>query len=190
MLSKLLVLLLSLALIIGAIAIVASANETNGNVAIVGGVEYATLADAIGAAQNGATVNLIADATVDTTISVTKDVSVNLNGYTLNTTGLVFSIDAKVNFTVKGDGKITADGTLVENVTEAPTVTFVGDLAPITIDAEGKGPLFKFNNGTYNFTNVDLTANIPGPNNIIDTPAGSNAVINLKVVNGVRTGSE
>ena len=48
---KLLVLILSLALIISAVAIVASANE--GNVAEVGGKEYATFAEAFAAARRG-----------------------------------------------------------------------------------------------------------------------------------------
>ena len=188
--SKLLVLLLSLALIIGAIAIVASANTTGGNVATVGGAEYATLADAISAAENGGTVKLIADATVDATINVAKDITVDLNGFTLKTTGDAFTVDTKVNFTVKGDGEITATGTLVSNTAAKPTVNFVGDLSDIKITATGNGPLFNLMGGTYNFTNVGITANIPGPNNVINTPAGSDAVINLKVVNGVRTGAE
>ena len=188
--SKLLVLLLSLALIIGAIAIVASANTTGGNVATVGGAEYATLADAISAAENGGTVKLIADATVDATINVAKDITVDLNGFTLKTTGEAFTVDTNVNFTVKGDGEITATGTLVSNTAAKPTVNFIGDLSDIKITATGSGPLFNLMGGTYNFTNVGITANIPGPNNVINTPAGSDAVINLKVVNGVRTGAE
>ena len=188
--SKLLVLLLSLALIIGAIAIVASANTAGGNVATVGGAEYATLADAISAAENGGTVKLIADATVDTTINVAKDITVDLNGFTLNTTGEAFTVNTNGNFTVKGDGEITATGTLVSNAAAKPTVNFIGDLSDIKITATGSGPLFNLMGGTYNFTNVGITANIPGPNNVINTPAGSSAVINLKVVNGVRTGSE
>ena len=179
--SKLLVLLLSLALIIGAIAIVASANTTGGNVATVGGAEYATLADAIGAAENGGTVKLIADATVDATINVAKDITVDLNGFTLKTTGEAFTVDTKVNFTVKGDGEITATGTLVSNNAADPTVTFLGDVSDIKITANSSVPLFVFKSGTYNFTNVNMTVTASG-NNVINVPAGSDATINLKVV--------
>jgi DNA-binding LacI/PurR family transcriptional regulator len=56
--SKLLVLLLSLALVIGALVIVSSAEENVGMVAETGGAAYATVKEAILAAEDGATVKI------------------------------------------------------------------------------------------------------------------------------------
>ena len=78
---KLLVLVLSLALIIGAVAIVASAD--NGNVAKIGDVEYETFEAALNAVKAGDEIVLLADATQYNQKGVSVNFTINLNGKTL-----------------------------------------------------------------------------------------------------------
>ena len=58
------------------------ASPLAGNVASIGQAGYATLADAFGAANDGDTIVLEADATVGSTIAVDKAVTLDLNGQT------------------------------------------------------------------------------------------------------------
>ena len=53
-------------------------------VAQVGGKKYETLADAIRLAAKGKTIQLLADATENVTIASAKQITLDLNGYTLN----------------------------------------------------------------------------------------------------------
>ena len=111
---KLLVLVLSLALIIGALAVVAFAQD-NGAVAKVGETEYITLADALNAVADGGEVVLINDAEVSS-FTVNKSFTINLNGNTLTATdsaNAAFTINAEVNFTVKGEGAVVTSGNLI-----------------------------------------------------------------------------
>ena len=130
-LAKILVLILSVALVCGMLVLVTSAD--NGNVAKVGDVEYATLKDAFDAAsaltEGDKVVKLIADCSVTETIAVTKDVTVDLNGYELSSSlGVAFTVNNPVNFTITGEGSIKLDGGLVESTTTVNdfTVNVIG----------------------------------------------------------------
>ena len=57
---------------------------TTASVAEVNGTSYASLQEAINAAQNGETVTLLADATEDVTVVAGKNITLDLNGHTLN----------------------------------------------------------------------------------------------------------
>ena len=185
---KLLVLILSLALIISAVAIVASANE--GNVAEVGGKEYATFAEAFAAASNG-TVKLIADTTVESMITVTENVTIDLNGYTLKTlSDSGFTVNGDVTFTITGDGEINAAGMLIENTEGKPIVTIEGNPSDIKITAESSVSLLAFKSGVYNLTNVDMVTKISASANVINMPNDSDATLNLKVVSINQKGSD
>ena len=94
--AKLLVLVLSLALIIGAIAIVASAD--NGNVAVIGETEYASLEQAITAAQDNDVVKLIANAEIAASIEISKSISIDLNGKVLTAPAIIEIGAGNINF--------------------------------------------------------------------------------------------
>ena len=66
--SKLLALLLCAVLLVGALAIIVSADS--GNVAKIGDTEYATLANAFANIKDGDTITLIGDASLDATVDV------------------------------------------------------------------------------------------------------------------------
>ena len=116
--AKLLVLVLSLALIIGAIAVIASAD--NGNVAIIGETEYATIEQAITAAQNNEVVKLIADAQVAESITIDKSITIDLNGKTLTGPHQTFKINSVVDFSYNQ----TDSPTIISRVKEPVTYYF------------------------------------------------------------------
>jgi len=82
-------------------------------------VGYATIAEAIAAADEGETVTLVADITLAETIKIEKEITLDLNGKTItgtdnNTTGNFYLINNVGTLTVKdsvGNGKITLTAT-------------------------------------------------------------------------------
>ena len=179
--TKLLVLVLSLALIIGAVAIVASAD--NGKVAKVGDTEYETLAAALDAAEDGAMVTLIADATIGT-YDVVKNVTVNLGGKTLTTTEEVaFKLTKTVTFNLTGNGVVNSQGTLIKTLGEEdPTVNVTTVNNGMTIVHKGKikGVFADLFVGTVNFTGVTMDLGCPTTDDALFTTAtGAKAKLNL-----------
>lgn len=80
-LKKLLSVFVSLALLLSLISVPVFADGNN--VAQIGETEYATLTAAISAAQSGDTIKMIGDATATSTVSLYKDLTLDLNGQTL-----------------------------------------------------------------------------------------------------------
>ena len=154
--AKLLVLVLSLALIIGAIAIVASAD--NGNVAIIGETEYATLEQAITAAQDNEVVKLIANAEVAESITINKSITINLNGKTLTAPHQTFKVANSVEFSITGEGTINVAGAIIHSdaKTAAPTASIVGTGTGIKVvqKVATKESIVAVQAGTFNFKNV------------------------------------
>ena len=154
--AKLLVLVLSLALIIGAIAVIASAD--NGNVAIIGETEYATIEQAITAAQNNEVVKLIADAQVAETITIDKSITIDLNGKTLTGPHQTFKINSVVDFSVVGEGTINVAGLFMytDAQTSVPTLSMVGTGTGINIvhRPETNVAVFSASKGAHTFKNV------------------------------------
>lgn len=81
--KKFLAVLLTLLMLLGALAVTTAAD--GGNVAEVNGTQYATLQEAVNAASTGETVTLLADTSEDVTID--KSITLNLGGNTLTNTG-------------------------------------------------------------------------------------------------------
>ena len=78
------------------------------NVAEIGDIQYATLADAVAAADNN-TVTLLKDVTADITIPAGKTITLDLNGKKL-TAATGCAIANKGNLTVVGAGTVQANG--------------------------------------------------------------------------------
>ena len=85
-------------------------------VAKVGETEYATLAEAVDAANNGDTVQLLTDVLQNSEVCINKDITLNLNGKKIYNTkdiwadGVVALVNVKnnANVTITGNGVITA----------------------------------------------------------------------------------
>ena len=178
--SKILVLVLSLALIIGAIAIVASAD--NGKVAKIGDVEYETLAAALDAAEEGATVTLTADATIGA-YTVAKSVTIDLGGKTLTATEeSAFTVSAGKTFNVTGKGTINAAGTLVkaEGAGTVVNISTVNNGMDINHDGSVAGTLFYFKAGEINMTGLSIIAGTKASNDpIFNLPKDGAAKLNV-----------
>ena len=180
--SKLLVLVLSLALIIGAIAVVASAD--NGVAAKIGATEYATLAGALEAVKEGEEIVLVNDATLDT-YTAKVSFTLNLNGKTLTTTNAdaaAITVEGAINVSIKGAGKIVAAGTLVNQAAAAaaPVVTVEGSNLVIEHNPKTGKALFVAAGGEYVLKNLDVTSGLfAGVNEVFSTTADSVAKYKL-----------
>ena len=144
---------------------------------VVNGTDYYTsLADAIAAAQNGDTVTLLSDVTLDTTITINNEdlaLTLDLNGKTVNVTAaLGFSltagtltidngtIAAKYDAIYMGTKNLAVDPTIVLNLGADLTVTSNEDCC-VVIYA-----------GTLN-TKADLTSNNNDPSDPYSAIQGS-----------------
>ena len=122
----------------------------------VDGVPYATLSDAFAAAEAGATVKLLNDATLAEKITVKKAVTLDLNGCTLSETvtdsyGAIY-IGTAGNLTITDSatgGKIATDGGIV--IGNYGTVTVAGGTIEAGAVAEEDASVYNFyyNGSTY-----------------------------------------
>lgn len=177
--TKILVLLLSLTLILAGLVIAASAEESVSGATYVdanGATQTASdLATAIANAKEGTTVTLTGDTTVAASIDVTKTITIDLNGYTLTTTcNNVFKTDTNhKNFTIKGNGKITATGILINNTKKNFTQNFTieGDEKGIVITHDGttSKSLLYASSGNWKLSNVNITSTNIGKSYLIQT---------------------
>ena len=116
--SKILVLLLTFSLLLGALAVFASADVSETDVAKIGDKGYETFDAAFKAAMEAeepVTITLLENTASATAFTVSKSVTIDLNWFTLDTTGAsAFTISAAdVALTVK-NGSLTHTGTLVK----------------------------------------------------------------------------
>ena len=147
-------------------------------VASVNGKKYATLAEAIAAAQDGQTITLLADVSLTTITKLEKNVIIDLNGKTVSSTAKkTFEVYANVtikNGTIKGASRCVDTRTAVELVLEnvtliADTYNSFGNPQPLTIGGSTNGTKVTMNNVTIqagttgyaiiSFVKTELTAN-------------------------------
>ena len=74
---------------------------------VVGGEQYETLAEALAAAADGATVKLLSDATLAAMVTLSKNLVLDLNGYTLGNEG-----DTKSLFSIINGATLTVNGSV------------------------------------------------------------------------------
>ena len=105
---------LSLCMVMSLVPMTALAAEND--VAQVGDTTYATLETAFSAAQNGQEIKLLNDVILEKWISVTKTVTLDLNGHDITSNGPVFSLNTDgIEFTIRdktnqGEIKSTEEG--------------------------------------------------------------------------------
>jgi uncharacterized repeat protein (TIGR02543 family) len=106
---------------------------------IVGGDSYATLADAIAAADPGDTVELLDDIETDATVSVAKDLTIDLGGFTLSP-----AAGLEKTFTASAGTVVVTNGTIAGRVNcyDSSTLTVA---ANTTVD----GYVVVWGDGTY-----------------------------------------
>ena len=88
-------------------------------VAKIGDAEYSTIEEAFENADDEETILLQEDATISTTISVSKEITFDLQGHTIYNDGSLknlISIGTAGTLTIKGNGAIVHDGTNASNV--------------------------------------------------------------------------
>ena len=107
--KKLLATILALVMAIGVTTTAwADSEGTTANIAKIGETGYATLAEAIAAAQAGETIVLQADAAINSNTQITKDVAIDLNGKTVTVTTVgsqnAFEVQNGATFTIKDSG--------------------------------------------------------------------------------------
>ncbi len=158
-LGKILILVLAVALICTGLILAVSADDT---------IEYTfDLATAITEAvadENGmTTVKMTGNAQITEPYAITKNVTIDLNGYTLNSTAHeAFTVNESVDFSIVGDGNITLASMLIQSTTTeaSPNVTVKGSIAGINIThtAGQSKSILQAVAGTYTFVNCDITA--------------------------------
>lgn len=107
--KKLLATILALVMAIGVTTTAWADDEgTTANIAKIGETGYATLADAIAAAQADETIVLQANAAINSNTQITKNVSIDLNGKTVTVTTVgsqnAFEVQNGATFTIKDSG--------------------------------------------------------------------------------------
>ncbi len=162
---KILVLLLSLCLIIGAMVMVVSAEDETAT-------EESTfdLAAAISAASAGDTITMTGNATITSSITINKTLTIDLSGYTLTTnlasTSPAFNITAQNStFTICGHGNIESTGMLINlslsGNAHIANVNINGTNGDINVHETGAdgAALISAEKGTcdFTFTNVNFT---------------------------------
>ena len=107
--KKLLATILALVMAIGVTTTAwADGEGTTANIAKIGETGYATLAEAIEAAQAGETIVLLADAAINSNTQITRNVAIDLNGKTVTVTTVgtqnAFEVQNGATFTIKDSG--------------------------------------------------------------------------------------
>ena len=150
--SKILVLALCVALLLcGAVLAV---NAADGNVCKIGNTEYASISEAVEAAEEGATIQLIANAEISETIDITKDLTIDLNGKTLSNTVDAFTVATDgVSFTITGRGYINSSSSIVY-ATGNTNVAITGTNQGIVVKHEGSKVLTAEDTSTVRITNA------------------------------------
>ena len=117
-LKKLLAGVLSAAMVLGTMAIPAFADEsTSGKAAKIGETEYATLANAVAAANANDTIEILSDVTESIEIAADKNITIDLNGKTLTNTDGKHTIENNGTLTIN-DSSTDKSGK-VDNVSHA-----------------------------------------------------------------------
>ena len=81
----------------------------------IGGTEYYTLKDAIEHVSDGDTITVLRDVKDLTTVLIDKNVTINLQGYTINRKTESITIDSGCTVNIQGTGEITSTVTALTN---------------------------------------------------------------------------
>ena len=153
-LTKILVLLLSVALVCTGLIIAVSADDATFD-----------LAGAISSANDGDTITLTGNATISSDTKIEKNLTIDLGGYTITSkTGSAFSLQtAAVNLKIVGTGKINLGGQLVAMNYAGASFSIEGSSAKDKIEIVHDGSVYKRifwtgenSDGSVTFKNVSV----------------------------------
>ena len=155
-LSKILILVLSLAIVFGALVMVANADAADGY-DLTASLSNATAEDGI------KTVKLTGNATLEEMYTVKDNLVIDLNGYTFTSRlDTAFLVNDDVSFSIIGNGNIVTDGILVKsNDAETnPVITIGSDVARINVTHSGytNMRIVSTLSGTFNFKNLKVAS--------------------------------
>ena len=107
----------------------------------VGGTEYYTLKDAVEHASDGGTITVLRDVTEKFAIEINKNVTINLQGYTIDkkSTSLTVGTGATVTITGSTGSKLTTGTANVHTIDNQGTLTIEGN---ITIEHKGTSTVY------------------------------------------------
>lgn len=156
--------------------------------------QYASLADAIKMAKPGATITVLDNVTdgkitLDKTVTVTKDVTIDLNGKTIEATnvaaftvtGSKLTLDSKV-----AGGKVTSSAATTVRVEE----NAVGVVVNKNVSVEGQNGLFAAAN-IKNDVTFDVNGTVIGTNAAIITNGNITAhTVNININDGAKVTNE
>ncbi len=166
-LKKLLATALSAAMVLGTMAIPAFADEsTSGNAAKIGDIEYATLQEAVDAAQNGDTVTLLNNSEgVGLTLSqkAPKNIVIDFNNYTYTVSNAVGSTtyETQAAHFEKGNTVTLKNGTLAAG-TDPNLKLLIQNYCDLTLEnmtldgGDSLDYILSINHGNVVFNNVNI----------------------------------
>lgn len=184
--KKILALLMSVLMLVG-MSIPAFASEQMSGF-LLNGKSYDTLSEAVSAAQNGDTINMMGDTTVSSTegkITIDKNITVNGNGYTLTLEHAV------ADSATAGFGAIAVSSTVTfknfKAVRSTSAATFEvnsnGKLTLSNLSAESKNFTCGYINNTVKNTSAELILDNATISSAVDASAKTNAAI-INAYNG------
>lgn len=156
-LSKILILVLSLAIICGALAVVVSADAADGYDLT------ASLTNATADESGTKTVKLTGNATLENTYTVKENLTIDLNGYTFTSRlDTAFLVNENVTFSIVGNGNIVLDGILVKSseVESSPVIKLGSEDGFININHNGgtNMRIVSTHTGKYEFVNLKVVS--------------------------------
>ncbi|MBQ3017164.1 MAG: hypothetical protein IJD79_10330 [Clostridia bacterium] len=163
--TKIMIIILSIALALTGVVLVVSADDSAESIAYVdaNGTEQtaASLSDALSGAKAGTTVTLKSNVKVSSAIKITKNLTLDLNGYDLSSSlSSAFSLNAAgLKFTVTGEGSITVDGAIYGGTADG-TFEIIGTGKGISVLHTGTASekFINVSRGTYNMKNLDIVS--------------------------------
>lgn len=168
--KKFLAVLLTLLMLLGALAVTTAAD--GGNVAEVNGTQYATLQEAVNAASTGETVTLLADTSEDVTID--KSITLNLGGNTLTNTSAGKATISVTGGTVAVKNGAVQGGTSYYNIEVTKDSNADLTLEGVTATAGNNGSSMIDNWGTMTITSGTYS----GGMNVVKSEEDSKLTIN------------
>ncbi|MBE6536502.1 MAG: LamG domain-containing protein [Ruminococcaceae bacterium] len=188
--TKILVLLLSLTLILAGLVIAASAEESVSGATYVdanGETQTASdLATAIANAKEGTTVTLTGDTTVSASITVTKTITIDLNGYTLDstTTEAAFIVNnntASTKFNFVGNGTVNVAGAFVTDSAKSDNfeANIVGGTSGIVVNHTSTSvTMVEMKKGTWTISGLNVSSAIATSSRYIFS---ANGAVNVNI---------
>lgn len=161
--AKIVILLLSVALIVGVLALAVSASvktkvtytDADGNPQTV-----SSIAEAMENVVEGGTVTLESKLTVSASIVISKSVKIDLNGNSIinNSDAPVFSVTAgeDADVEVVGSGYIKTAGSIIDHVTKAEVSFAGGDYGMHFEVPNANAAVISVSDGTLNLTKVEI----------------------------------